>query len=98
APEGAGAAANARAEIGVEEALPSLDERRLQAEIGTRRHAIAQQAAPIATQLQALDHCGHDGMVDAGDGETVEGDVAKEGLELMVHVLDGLEVVEMLRV
>ena len=38
------------------------------------------------------------GMVDAGDGQAVEGDVAEEGLELAVHVLDGLEVVEMLRI
>ena len=38
------------------------------------------------------------GMVDAGDGEPIEGNVAEEGLELAVHVLDGLEVVEMLGV
>ena len=37
-------------------------------------------------------------MIDAGDGEAVEGDVAEEGLELAVHVVDGLEVVEVLGV
>ena len=35
-------------------------------------------------------------MVDAGDGEAVEGNVAEEGLELAMHVLDRLEVVEVL--
>ncbi len=35
-------------------------------------------------------------MIDAGDGEAVERDVAIERLVLRVHVLDGLEVVQML--
>ena len=60
--------------------------------------AVREQAAAVAPQIEALDHGAHDRMVDAGHGEAVEGDVAEEGLELAVHVLDRSEVVEVLGV
>src|SRR6185503_14187869 len=75
-----------------------FDTRRLQDEIRPGSRAVGQEAAPVAAQLQALDHAGDHGMVDAGDGQAVEGNVAVEGLELAMHVLDGLEVVEVLRI
>ena len=64
---------------------PSIGEAR---RIGLGRRAVRQQAAAVAPQLEALDHLGRHGMVDAGDGEAVEGDVAKERLELAEDTVD----------
>ena len=93
-----GTAAHARAEISVEEGLPALDARRFEHEVSASRHTVGQKPAPVAPQLQALQHVGNHRMVDAGHAQSVERDIAEEDLELAMHVLDGLEVVEMLGV
>ena len=90
------AAAHAGAELGVDDDAAALLRQAAQHEVGAARGAVGEQAAAVAAQLQALDHVAHHRMIDAGDGEAVEGNVAEERLELAVHVLDRLEVVEVL--
>ena len=92
------AAAHARAELGVDDDAAALLRQAAQHEVGAARGAVGEQAAAVAAQLQPLDHVARHRMIDAGDGEAIEGNVAEEGLELAVHVLDRLEVVEVLGV
>ena len=90
------AAFHALAQVGVEHGLAAVDAGGLQHEVGGFVGAVGQQPAPVPPEPQALDHVADDGMIDAGHSQAVEGDVAEEGLELPVHVVDGLEVVEVL--
>ena len=92
------AAAHARAELGVDDDAAALLRQAAQDEVGAARGAVGEQAAAVTAQLEPLDHVARHRMIDAGDGEAIEGNVAEEGLELAMHVLDRLEVVEVLGV
>ena len=67
-----------------------------QYEVGAARGAVGEQTAAVAAKLQALDHVTRHRMIDAGDGEAVEGNVAEERFELAMEILERLEVVEVL--
>ena len=91
-------ALHARAQLGVEDGRAPVEAHAREDEVGVVGRAVGQEPATVAAQVQPLDHVAHHRMIDAGHAQAVERDVAIEGLELAVHVLDRLEVVEVLRI
>src|SRR5690606_39224291 len=98
APEATGAAADTLAELGIEDGVKAVKADFTQPHIRIRARTIGYERTPVTAQLQPLDDFPHNRMVRAGHRQSIEGDVPIERLELAVHVLDGLEVVEMLRI